>query len=88
MPCLSFSLNLEHASYLYWIRTYQPLLLCNFKSTNAQNLFLYRQGYERVRRNSDEELCLLRSEDMEEGNSHSDPSSSGEHLSKEVKLDI
>lgn len=42
------------------------------------------QGYERVRRNSEEEVYLMRAHDMEEGNSHSDLSSSGEHHTEEV----
>lgn len=42
------------------------------------------QGYERVRRNSEEEVYLLRAHDMEEGSGHSDLSSSGEHDSEEV----
>ncbi|TMS03898.1 V-type proton ATPase 116 kDa subunit a isoform 2 [Larimichthys crocea] len=41
------------------------------------------QGYERVRRNSEEELYLLRAHDMEEGSSHSDLSSSGECQTEE-----
>lgn len=43
------------------------------------------QGYERVRRNSEEELYLMRAHDMEEGSSHSDLSSSGENPTEEVK---
>lgn len=46
---------------------------------------MYSQGYERVRRSSDEELCLLRTHDEEEGSSHSDFSSSGEHLAEKVR---
>lgn len=46
---------------------------------------LYSQGYERVRRNSDEEVYLMRAHDMEEGSSHSDLSSSGEHQTEEVR---
>lgn len=42
------------------------------------------QGYERVRRNSEEEVYLLRGHDMEEGSGHSDLSSSGVHDSEEV----
>lgn len=42
------------------------------------------QGYERVRRNSEEELYLMRDHDMEEGSSHSDLSSSGERQTDEV----
>ncbi|XP_032434861.1 V-type proton ATPase 116 kDa subunit a [Xiphophorus hellerii] len=63
----------------------KPVYLRWLQNGGQNRLGLYR-GYERVRRNSDEELCLLRSEDMEEGNSHSDPSSSGEHLSKEFNF--
>lgn len=44
------------------------------------------QGYERVRRNSEEELYLMRAHDMEEGSSHSDLSTSGEHQTEEVRL--
>lgn len=42
------------------------------------------QGYERVRHDSDEELFLLRADDVEEGSSHSDLSSSGDHQSENV----
>lgn len=42
------------------------------------------QGYERVRHDSDEELFLLRAHDMEEGSSHSDLSSSGDHEPENV----
>lgn len=45
---------------------------------------LCSQGYERVRRSSDEELYLLRAHEMEEGSSHSDFSTSGEHKTEEV----
>lgn len=44
------------------------------------------QGYERVRRNSEEELYLMRADDMEEGSSHSDLSTSGEHQTEEVTI--
>lgn len=37
-----------------------------------------------MRRSSDEELYLLRAHDMEEGSSHSDFSTSGEHETEEV----
>lgn len=37
-----------------------------------------------MRRNSEEELYLLRTHDMEEGSSHSDLSTSGEHQTEEV----
>ncbi|MED6266574.1 hypothetical protein CHARACLAT_003379 [Characodon lateralis] len=60
--------------YLYWLQ-----------NGGQSRLGMYR-GYERVRRNSDEELYLLRSEDMEEGSSHSDLSSSGERLSEEFNF--
>ncbi|MEQ2214168.1 hypothetical protein XENOCAPTIV_015994 [Xenoophorus captivus] len=59
--------------YLYWLQN------------GGQNRLGMYRGYERVRRNSDEELYLLRSEDMEEGSGHNDLSSSGEHLSEEVR---
>ncbi|KAM6930989.1 V-type proton ATPase 116 kDa subunit a [Xenentodon cancila] len=59
--------------YLYWLHN------------GGRRLGMYR-GYERVRRNSEEELYLLRPHDMEEGSSHSDLSSSGEHHSD--KFDI
>ncbi|XP_047447831.1 V-type proton ATPase 116 kDa subunit a [Mugil cephalus] len=52
--------------YLYWLKN------------GSHRLGMYR-GYERVRRNSEEELYLMRAHDMEEGSSHSDLSSSGEH---------
>lgn len=42
------------------------------------------QGYELVRRNSEEELYLMRAHDMEEGSSHSDLSTSGERQTEEV----
>lgn len=37
-----------------------------------------------MRHDSDEELFLLRANDMEEGSSHSDLSSSGDHQSENV----
>lgn len=37
-----------------------------------------------MRRSSEEELCLLRAHDMEEGSSHSEFSSSGEPRTEEV----
>ena len=43
------------------------------------------QGYERVRRSSEEEFYLMRAHDMEEGSSHSDLSTSGEHQTEEVR---
>ncbi|XP_047237965.1 V-type proton ATPase 116 kDa subunit a [Girardinichthys multiradiatus] len=60
--------------YLYWLQN------------GGQNRLGMYRGYERVRRNSDEELYLLRSEEMEEGSSHSDLSSSGERLSEEFNF--
>ncbi|KAM9743992.1 V-type proton ATPase 116 kDa subunit a [Menidia menidia] len=56
--------------YLYWLHN------------GGRRLGMYR-GYERVRRGSEEELYLLRGDDMEEGSSHSDLSSSGERRSEE-----
>ncbi|XP_036954030.1 V-type proton ATPase 116 kDa subunit a [Acanthopagrus latus] len=56
--------------YLYWLHN------------GSHRLGLYR-GYERVRRNSEEELYLMRAHDMEEGSSHSDLSSSGENTTEE-----
>lgn len=56
--------------YLYWLHN------------GRHRLGMYR-GYERVRRNSEEELYLMRAHDMEEGSSHSDLSSSGEHQTEE-----
>lgn len=56
--------------YLYWLHN------------GSHRLGLYR-GYERVRRNSEEELYLMRAHDMEEGSSHSDLSSSGENPTEE-----
>ncbi|XP_054905022.1 V-type proton ATPase 116 kDa subunit a [Poeciliopsis prolifica] len=63
----------------------KPVYLRWLQNGGQNRLGLYR-GYERVRRNSDEELYLLRSEDMEEGSSHSDLSSSGEQLSEEFNF--
>nr|XP_024660237.1 V-type proton ATPase 116 kDa subunit a [Maylandia zebra] len=56
--------------YLYWLKN------------GSHRLVMYR-GYERVRRSSDEDLCLMRAHDMEEGSSHSDLSTSGDHHSEE-----
>ncbi|XP_031611251.1 V-type proton ATPase 116 kDa subunit a [Oreochromis aureus] len=56
--------------YLYWLRN------------GSHRLVMYR-GYERVRRSSDEDVCLMRAHDMEEGSSHSDLSTSGDHHSEE-----
>uniref|UniRef100_A0A8C4IDH9 V-type proton ATPase subunit a n=1 Tax=Dicentrarchus labrax TaxID=13489 RepID=A0A8C4IDH9_DICLA len=56
--------------YLYWLHN------------GSHRLGMYR-GYERVRRNSEEELYLLRTHDMEEGGSHSDLSTSGERQTEE-----
>ncbi|XP_038151460.1 V-type proton ATPase 116 kDa subunit a [Cyprinodon tularosa] len=60
--------------YLYWLQY-----------GGRNRLGMYR-GYERVRRNSDEELYLLRSEDMEEGSTHSDLTGSGEPSSEEFNF--
>uniref|UniRef100_A0A3Q4BQ91 V-type proton ATPase subunit a n=1 Tax=Mola mola TaxID=94237 RepID=A0A3Q4BQ91_MOLML len=59
--------------YLYW------------RHNGNHHLRMYR-GYERVRRNSEEEVYLLRGHDMEEGSGHSDLSSSGEHDSEEFNF--
>ncbi|KAM6944727.1 V-type proton ATPase 116 kDa subunit a isoform 2-T2 [Lycodopsis pacificus] len=56
--------------YLYWLRN------------GNHRPGMYR-GYERVRRNSEEELYLMRPQDMEEGSSHSDLSTSGERQTEE-----
>ncbi|XP_023660102.1 V-type proton ATPase 116 kDa subunit a [Paramormyrops kingsleyae] len=56
--------------YLYWLQH------------GGRGLGMYR-GYERVRHSSDEELCLLRDQDMEEGGSHNNHSSSREDQSEE-----
>lgn len=56
--------------YLYWLHK------------GSHRLGMYR-GYERVRRNSEEELYLMRAHDMEEGSSHSDLSVSGECQTEE-----
>ncbi|CAJ1068270.1 V-type proton ATPase 116 kDa subunit a [Xyrichtys novacula] len=56
--------------YLYWLHN------------GSHRLGMYR-GYERVRRNSEEELYLMRTHDMEEGSSHSDLSVSGERQTEE-----
>uniref|UniRef100_A0A672JSE6 V-type proton ATPase subunit a n=1 Tax=Salarias fasciatus TaxID=181472 RepID=A0A672JSE6_SALFA len=59
--------------YLYWLQN------------GSHRLGMYRvSGYERVRRNSEEEVYLMRAHDMEEGSSHSDLSSSGEQHTEEV----
>uniref|UniRef100_A0A1A8IUZ8 V-type proton ATPase subunit a n=1 Tax=Nothobranchius kuhntae TaxID=321403 RepID=A0A1A8IUZ8_NOTKU len=60
--------------YLYW-----------FKNGSRRHVGMYR-GYERVRRNSDEDLILLRNHDEEEGSSHSDFSSSAENVSEEFNF--
>lgn len=39
-----------------------------------------------MRRSSDEDLCLMRAHDMEEGSSHSDLSTSEDHHSEEVSV--
>lgn len=56
--------------YLYWLHK------------GSHPIGTYR-GYERVRRDSEEELYLLRAHDMEEGSSHSEASMSTEHQSEE-----
>ncbi|TNN52945.1 V-type proton ATPase subunit a isoform 2 [Liparis tanakae] len=59
--------------YLYWLHN------------GSRRLGMYR-GYERVRRNSEEELCLMRANDIEDGSSHSDLSSSGEGQAEKFDL--
>ncbi|KAL2092821.1 hypothetical protein ACEWY4_012619 [Coilia grayii] len=59
--------------YLYWVH----------KGRNRLHMY---QGYERVRRCSDEELCLLRAHDMEEGGSHDSLMSTSEIQSEEIDL--
>ncbi|KAK1893166.1 V-type proton ATPase 116 kDa subunit a isoform 2 [Dissostichus eleginoides] len=56
--------------YLYWLH-------------NGSNRIGMYRGYERVRRNSEEELYLMRAHDMEEGSGHSDLSTSGERPTEE-----
>ncbi|KAM3868239.1 V-type proton ATPase 116 kDa subunit a [Diretmus argenteus] len=56
--------------YLYWLHN------------GSHRLGMYR-GYERVRRSSEEELSLMRANDMEEGSSISDLSTSREHQTEE-----
>ncbi|XP_057687516.1 V-type proton ATPase 116 kDa subunit a [Corythoichthys intestinalis] len=56
--------------YLYWLHN------------GSHRVKMYR-GYERVRHNSEEELFLLRTHDMEEGSNHNDLSSSGEQHTEE-----
>ncbi|XP_037536338.1 V-type proton ATPase 116 kDa subunit a [Nematolebias whitei] len=63
----------------------KPLYLYWLQNRDRHHLGMYR-GYERVRRSSDEELCLLRTHDEEEGSSHSDFSSSGEHLAEKFNF--
>uniref|UniRef100_A0A8D3DNX2 V-type proton ATPase subunit a n=1 Tax=Scophthalmus maximus TaxID=52904 RepID=A0A8D3DNX2_SCOMX len=48
----------------------KPIYL-NWLHNGSQRLGMYR-GYERVRRNSEEELYLMRANDMEEGSSHNE----------------
>lgn len=58
----------------------------NWLHNGNNHLRMYR-GYERVRRNSDEEeLYLMRTHDMEEGGGLSDLSSSGEHQAEEFNF--
>lgn len=59
-------------------------LFSDCKYANLISFSVRSQGYERVRRNSEEELYLLRTHDMEEGSSHSDLSISGECQTEEV----
>ncbi|XP_010774959.1 V-type proton ATPase 116 kDa subunit a isoform 2 [Notothenia coriiceps] len=56
--------------YLYWLH-------------NGSNRIGMYRGYERVRRNSEEELYLMRAHDMEEGSGHSDLSTSGKRPTEE-----
>lgn len=55
------------------------------KYANLISLSVCSQGYERVRRSSEEEFYLMRAHDMEEGSSHSELSTSGEHQTEEVR---
>uniref|UniRef100_A0A3P8W2Z2 V-type proton ATPase subunit a n=1 Tax=Cynoglossus semilaevis TaxID=244447 RepID=A0A3P8W2Z2_CYNSE len=59
--------------YLYWLQK------------GSRRIGMYR-GYERVHHNSEEELFLMRTHDMEEGSSHSDLSTSGEHQTEEFNF--
>ncbi|XP_077570550.1 V-type proton ATPase 116 kDa subunit a 2-like [Stigmatopora nigra] len=59
--------------YLYWLHN------------GSHQLKMYR-GYERVRHNSEEELFLLRTHDIEEGSNHADLSSSGEQHPEKFDL--
>ncbi|KAL0979347.1 hypothetical protein UPYG_G00183950 [Umbra pygmaea] len=62
--------------YLYWLH-----------NGGVSSMGMYR-GYERVRRHSEEELSLLRANDMEEGGVHSDVSSSREHQNEKEEFDF
>ncbi|KAG7489616.1 V-type proton ATPase 116 kDa subunit a [Solea senegalensis] len=57
--------------YLYWLHN------------GSQQIRIMYRGYERVRRDSDDELFLMRTHDMEEGSGHSDLSTSAEHQKEE-----
>ncbi|XP_041957822.1 V-type proton ATPase 116 kDa subunit a2-like [Alosa sapidissima] len=57
--------------YLYWLH----------KGRNHLHMY---QGYERVRRCSEEEICLMRAHDVEEGSSHDGLMSSSESQSEEI----
>ncbi|XP_076125940.1 V-type proton ATPase 116 kDa subunit a 2-like isoform X1 [Alosa pseudoharengus] len=57
--------------YLYWLH----------KGRNHLHMY---QGYERVRRCSEEEICLMRAHDVEEGSSHDSLMSSSESQSEEI----
>lgn len=59
--------------------------LCKF--VNTLSLSVQFQGYERVRRSSDEDESLMRAHDMEEGSSYSDLSTSGDHHPEVVSIE-
>uniref|UniRef100_A0A3Q3JW11 V-type proton ATPase subunit a n=1 Tax=Monopterus albus TaxID=43700 RepID=A0A3Q3JW11_MONAL len=60
--------------YLYWLHN---------GSHHLRIFSVCFQGYERVRRNSEEGLSLMRAHSMEEGSSHSDFSTTGEDQTDE-----
>uniref|UniRef100_A0A6Q2WZK7 V-type proton ATPase subunit a n=1 Tax=Esox lucius TaxID=8010 RepID=A0A6Q2WZK7_ESOLU len=62
--------------YLYWLH-----------NGGASRMGMYR-GYERVRRHSEEEISLMRANDMEEGSDHSDLSTSREHQTEKEEFDF
>lgn len=66
------------------VQNISKYLFCGCKYADLMSCPVCPQGYERVRRNSEEELYLMRTHDMEEGSSHSELSSSGEHQTEEV----